>query len=259
MTTRFRMPVIAIVVLIGLTSAAALGQDEEQTAAVELKIIQVNPDKPDGASTLAAWDKLVAELHKSAAGEGDRSEPAADDAVRSAPGGATCEVIACDSAKLFGTALTAAAAQESADDEAAYKVLTAPRVILNIGKQANISVGRDVPYMVKRDDGSLIVERSGDLFEGVAADMKVSEPTPRGPNADATFLTDLHVRISRVSSRDQIEGVPFEVGHPTITVQEISSTLRMAERQDVIVRLPQGDGDQQPIFVIARVYGLEKK
>ena len=242
-----RIPLLALVTVIGLTAATAVAEDYEHAAAVELKIIQVNPEKPAGAEMLAAWEKVVGELDKSDSG----SDKAAPSKASGDGSGGMCQVIACGSAQFFGAALKTNAFSESADDDA-FKVLVAPRIVLHYDQKASISVGRDVPYMVKRKDGSLVVEHSGDLFEGVAADVKVSEPS-----ADATFLTELQLKISRVTGRQAIEGVPFEVGRPTMSVQEIQSTLRLAERQDVVMRLPQSEADQ-PIFAIVRVCGLEK-
>lgn len=127
---------------------------------------------------------------------------------------------------------------------APWKVLAAPRIVVYIGQEATVTVGRLVPYMVKREDGSLVLEHSEEVTEGVAVRTRVEQ------DDDGMFLLkDTSVKISRVTGRVPIEGVPFDVGRPIITSREITTTQKLAPDGVSVTRLAR-QRDDDPIILV---------
>jgi hypothetical protein len=154
-----------------------------------------------------------------------------------------------------------------------WEIVTAPRLLLAVGQAAAVQVGRTVPFMMQRDDGSLVlapywterddgslvitdpsmtVRHDGSLvvpqhqvFEGVHFWVLVDE-------ADDGFVTikKLHLKISKLVGRVAIEGVPFDVGRPIMQNTEASMSLRLKPDQTAVISLPRGENDQPPIFMM---------
>jgi hypothetical protein len=251
MTSHHRITTIACVFFTGLAATTAAAGDDPRTAQVDLKIIQVNPQMPAGARMISAWNAAVRRLREPAEGG---TAPAAGETApdrTASEKDVTFDVLACDADKLFEQVL--------ADKQApaAGTLITAPRLIAHIDEESSVEIGRQVPYMVKRDDGSLTVEQSDDLLEGVIAKVKVSAISPPESGASLTCQVDLYVKISSVTCRQPIAGVPFDVGRPIIASRETESTLRIASGTDVVIRLPQPDQDDEPIFVVVAVKIIE--
>lgn len=237
------------IVCIASLSAAAMAQNQDRPIVqVDVKILQVDPEKPAGSRIIAAWNAAVEKVRQPAE---DRPAPT-DGATK--PGQAnekhamTFDVLACDPAPLFGDVLNGA--QEAAS---AGQLLTAPRLLAYVGEEASVSVGRQVPYMVQRDDGSLVVERSDDLLEGIFYDVTVSDVNAAQSDGEWTCLVDFHLKMSNVVGRQPIADVPFDVGRPIISSQETNSTVRLAAGTNVVMRLPKPSADDQPIFVVLSV------
>ncbi len=130
-----------------------------------------------------------------------------------------------------------------------WTVVAAPRILARLGQSASISVGRPVPYLVQREDKSLVVASDEALVEGVFLTL-----TPKRIGDDGIRFEDIHLRVSEVVGRQPIEGVPFDVGPPILDSREtkLHSTLRSG--QIAIIPLPQGDGEPPIlVFLTARV------
>lgn len=128
-----------------------------------------------------------------------------------------------------------------------WKVLAAPSILVLAGQEASISVGARVPYMVQREDGSLVIEHTEDLIEGLSVNLLVKQADEA--DGGIVALEKLNIRISTLVGRQAIRGVPFEVGRPIIRTMEISSALSLGPRQMAIISLPRTTEDNHPIFV----------
>lgn len=277
MTTRCLIPIVACACLVTTARAARGAEEDKRVAHVEFKILQVDPHKPAGAGIIAAWNAEVARSRTHA--EQKTEPPAAATPPTPTPDqqDAAFAVLVCDADKLLGDVFTN---NEAAS--AAGSLISAPRLVAYVGQEASVSIGRQVPYMVPRDDGSLVVAHSDDLLEGVFADVKVSQVTEPGAAGKAgapsdtgapgkprdasappspaapTCVVDFHLKLSSVTGRQPLADVPFDVGLPIISSRETLSTLRVTSGADVIMRLPQPNPDDQPIFVVLTVKILDQ-
>ncbi|MCG3128986.1 MAG: hypothetical protein CHACPFDD_03882 [Phycisphaerae bacterium] len=138
-----------------------------------------------------------------------------------------------------------------AGGDAPWKVLTSPRIIVLVGQQACVSVGRPVPYLEKRDDGSLILRYANETPEGATVNVKVE----RGDEASVRF-SEIRLRVTRVTSREAIADVPLDVGRPIMDARETTLGLTLERGQAAIIPLPQNEQDP-PIFVLLTARYLE--
>jgi hypothetical protein len=98
--------------------------------------------------------------------------------------------------------------------------------------------------MAKREDGSLVVKRSDEAIEGVFIQLNVDKA-----DESSISITDCRVRIARVTGRQPIEDVPFDVGRPIITTLETSTSLRLRPGNEVVLQWPGPTENDPPIFV----------
>jgi hypothetical protein len=134
--------------------------------------------------------------------------------------------------------------------EPVWNVISRPRLVISIGQAANVSIGSRVPYMVKRPDGSLVVEYIGERMrpEGLSFDARASEATAAG-----VWLDVVNFRLSQVVGREPIPDVPFDVGKPIFATCELSSPKLWipADQVAVFVLTPARGGPQKPLDVTA--------
>ena len=253
MTSHYLITTIACICIAGLAATTGVAEEDACTAQVDLKVIQVNPQTPAGAEIMAAWKAEAEKAHK-ATEQG--SEPVGGTA---APGRTIGEkdvifdVLACDADKLFAPVLA------GEKDPAAGTLITSPRLIAYLDQESSIDIGRKVPYMVQRADGSLVVEESDDLVEGLSVKVKVSDVSQSESGDPPTCQFDMHVKMSSVTGRQPIADVPFDVGRPIISSRETVSRLRISSGTDVVIHLPQPDGDDEPVFVVVSGKIIEKQ
>ncbi len=127
--------------------------------------------------------------------------------------------------------------------------ICAPGIISLLGQEARVRVGRQIPYMVKREDGSLVVEHGDkieDKIEGLILTVMASEVSE-----SSVLLDKLSVELSRVVGREPIPGVPFDVGRPIIRTMAASTSMRLAPDQCVIIEMPTTP-DDEPVFVLVQ-------
>ena len=250
MTSHYLITMIACICVTGLAATTVVAEEDTRNAQVALQIIQINPLNAAGARIIAAWNAEVEKMRKPT--ENGTEQPAG----ATAPGrtideeDGTFEVLTCDADKLFEQVFTG-------EKEAAAGTIAAPRLIACVDQESAIHIGRKVPYMVKRGDGSLVVEQSDDLLEGVFAKVMVGEVSQPKSGDVLTCQVDLHLKISSVTGRRPITGVPFDVGRPIISSRETVSILRVASGTDVVIRMPQPNRDDEPIFAVLTVEIVE--
>ena len=140
-------------------------------------------------------------------------------------------------------AAVSATGAKLSDADGAYRIVTAPRLLCKVGEEASITIGQSVPYMVQRDDGSLVVKQF-DETEGIAFHVLID-----GADAEIVSFQRLRLRISDVVGRQPIPDVPFDVGRPMIRTMEASTALRLGADQLAIFALPNSAPDADPIYV----------
>lgn len=128
-----------------------------------------------------------------------------------------------------------------------WEILTAPRLLVAVGQFAKVSVGQTIPFMVQRDDGSLVVERDEEVFEGVHFSVLIDRAEDQ-----SVSIKEFRVKIGKLVGRVVIEGVPFEVGRPIIQNTEASMSLRLKPDQTAVITLPRDDKEQPPIFMMLK-------
>lgn len=126
-----------------------------------------------------------------------------------------------------------------------WSLLAAPRIMTLVGQPATMTIGQEVPYMVRREDGSLVVQRSDDTIEGLRFDLRVS-----AADDEAITFDEIRMKISRVTGRQPIADVPFDVGRPIVSSRETSMSLKLASGQVGVIRVPQGDSSDSPILLL---------
>ncbi|MFH1416881.1 MAG: hypothetical protein ABII12_01140 [Planctomycetota bacterium] len=141
-----------------------------------------------------------------------------------------------------------------AGKSAAWEVLAAPRILAEVGRKAGVTIGTTVPYMVRQDDGCLVVEYSNDINEGLAIELQIDK-------ADAGLVSfkDLSVEINRIAGRQEISGVPFDVGRPIIRSMKISTAMVLGIDHVTIIHLPRATEDNPPIFIFLTAYYVEQE
>ena len=146
-----------------------------------------------------------------------------------------------------------AAADHDGLPHGACQTLSAPTILCNVGQDAAVTVGAAVSYMVRRDDGCLVVEQSPGVREGFSIRLRVD-------HADETTVSfkNIDLKISMVAERAKVDGVPFDVGRPTIRTIETSSALRLRPVRLALITLPAVTDDAAALFVLLRAVLAEE-
>lgn len=130
------------------------------------------------------------------------------------------------------------------EEEPPWIELNAPSIVCHVGQLSAIEVGAKVPYMVKRPDGTFVLEQGEP--EGLHVELLVGEATASGVRID-----QLEVKLSQVVGREPIADVPFDVGRPRYRTRQQRMALRIAPDKVAIVPLPV-EPEQVYILVAAR-------
>lgn len=135
-----------------------------------------------------------------------------------------------------------------------WQIVSAPRILVALHQQGMVSVGRPIHYMTRQDNGCLRVESSTELVEGVELKLTASKIIPEGIR-----FTGVSLKFSRVTGRQPIEGVPFDVGRPIIDRRETSLDITLDNGNLAIIPLPQGENEPALlVFLTARVVDSKK-
>ncbi len=136
-----------------------------------------------------------------------------------------------------------AAAEKTLPKDKGYKVLSTPRLFVLVGDAAAMTMGSTVPYMVQTEDGCLELRHTDDADEGISVRVLVEK-------ADDHLVTfeSVRMKLSMVTGRQPIEGVPFAVGRPIIRAMEISSALSLSPGHTALVSFPRV-GKDSPLIL----------
>ena len=134
-----------------------------------------------------------------------------------------------------------------------WEVMAAPRIIAEVGQQAGIEIGAAIPYMVKNEDGSLVVEYAEDVREGVAIELTVDQA-----GQGLVSFKQFSVEVNRIASRQPIPDVPFDVGRPIVRSMKISTALTLATDHVAIIQLPRATEDNPPVLIFLRARDINR-
>ena len=266
--TRSRFGLLCV---LGGLASGALADDQEKTlratresgdskgAAIMVEIALVQFDRPDESEQripLLSELPVLGPLFRSSGGQEKDARAAA---MIAATISASKIIIEHDPyvLKLEGGTLVSlvTGSKDAAGGKPPWKLISAPRLIVKSGQKASISVGQQVAYMTQREDGSLVVERSQDAFEGLSIELRASISDERSISID-----NLNIKVSRVVGRQPIPDVPFDVGRPIIRTTATSASLNVSPDQVAVFRLPQAGDEQdiEPIVIILSAKTIEK-
>ncbi len=136
-----------------------------------------------------------------------------------------------------------AADEMTPPNDKGYKVLSTPRLLVLVGDEAEMTMGSAVPYMVQREDGCLELRHTDGADEGISIRLRVEKADKRR----ITFESIL-TKLSMVTGRQPIEGVPFDVGRPIIRSMEVSSALSLSPDHTALIALPRV-GKDSPLIL----------
>jgi hypothetical protein len=242
-------------------AAPAYSTDEPNSpqALVEIRIVQLNAEAteagPNPTARAAAVEPEV--LHQSGPGETIYVAPLGRDLllggqVLPASRGNVCQtqpVSGNQSATGGGTreprpaeakATPAKRESRTAGSDSLWSELSAPRIISNVGQPAAMDVGAKVPYMVKRPDGSFVLEQGE--AEGLHIDLEIGQAT-----ASTVRIDRLEVKLTQLVGREPIPDVPFDIGKPRYHTRHMRVALRISPDKVAIIPLPV---DQEQVFIL---------
>ncbi len=121
----------------------------------------------------------------------------------------------------------------------AFKVLTAPRLLVNPGQQAELTVGRPVTYLEPTADGLFRALDLQESFEGLTF-KTVANHDAEG----RVVLSSLDLTLSEVSSRLPVPGLNLDAGRPLMRTAEVTATMTLPDGMAAVV--PFMDGGARP-------------
>lgn len=148
-----------------------------------------------------------------------------------------------------GNAGAGARERRAAEEDSPWTELSAPNIVCYVGQTSAIDVGARVPYMVKRPDGSFVMEQ--DEPEGLHVELEVGEAT-----ASSVRIDNLEIKLSQVVGREAIPDVPFDIGRPQYRTRHVRTALRLAPDKVAIIPLPL-EQEQVYVLVAARLIQAE--
>ena len=74
----------------------------------------------------------------------------------------------------------------------------------------------------------------------------------------AVFIKKLHLKISNMTGRVQLEDVPLDVGPPIMHTTEASLSLKLNPEHTAVVALPRESDDQPLIFLLLQTRVVAK-
>lgn len=243
---------VAVGLSLGLVTPA-YSTDEPNTprVLVEIRVVQLNTKaKEAGPSREAVSEAVEPEtLRHSDTGETIYVAPQGRDLllegqVLPAAGGKAC---ATQSAGAKGTSTTPE--DRIAARDAVWNELSAPRIISYVGQAAAVNIGAKVPYMVKRPDGSFVLEQGE--AEGLHVELQVGEATAAGVRIDR-----LEVKLTQLVGREPIPDVSFDIGKPCYRTRHMRVALRIAPDKVAIIPLTV---EQEQLFILVTARLVESQ
>lgn len=124
-----------------------------------------------------------------------------------------------------------------------WTIVAAPRLLVQSGQRASVSVGKSVWQLVKQPDGCLKAEEAPGAMEGVTVDLMLAWVKP----AEMRF-SEITLRSSSVAAREPMADVPLDVGKPIMETRETNLGLTLDQGKIAVIPLPERP-DDAPILV----------
>jgi|GEM_PF-2027078 len=138
---------------------------------------------------------------------------------------------------------------ETSEKLIGVRYLRAPLMLTFSGMNAAVTSGYTRPYLIKDEDGCLRLPENSEFTDGSHLDVV---PTLQD---DGTILLDPMVAsFSQMIGREEIEGVPLDVGKPIVQTAYMSMTFAISQKATAVFALPRFDEDAPVILVLIRAY-----
>ncbi len=132
---------------------------------------------------------------------------------------------------------------------APFEIVSAPQLLVLLGQEAAIQVGRPVAHLEKSDDDCLRVVTSPEHVEGASIRL-----TPTQVRTDGVRFERIRVSVTRVERRLPIDGVPLDVGRPVLDTRETYLDLTLPHDKIALIPLPGRAGEPALVaFLMASV------
>ena len=119
-----------------------------------------------------------------------------------------------------------------------WKIIGAPKIVSAINQDAEISVGRPIAFLEKGGSDCLQLKYAPDAREGLTLKLRAERIDAR-----ESRFSSIEVKVSQVTGRQPVDGVPLDVGRPIIDTRETSLSLTIAVDQIAVIPLPQAPGE----------------
>jgi hypothetical protein len=139
---------------------------------------------------------------------------------------------------------------EGAGDEeggSPFTILSAPRIACRYGESAMLAVGKQIHYLEHDAEGHLVLRTEEEMFEGVRITIEPEELRPEG-----VAVKRLRVHFGLLSGRDELEGIPLDVGRPIISSVGITGSFTLPAGHVAVVPMPTWDQNLDPVLVVIR-------
>jgi len=133
------------------------------------------------------------------------------------------------------------------------QILSAPQLVVEADQEAVVRSGAPLHYMERDEDGCLRVEQMSDEWSPGVTLRIVASPRPTGADADRIFL-EFESKVVTAGEREQLVGVPFDVGRPVIQTRETRSFAELQAGRWTVLSAsalhPAKDDDGQAAFLL---------
>ena len=134
-------------------------------------------------------------------------------------------------------------------DAAPFEIVSAPQLLVLLGQEAAVQMGRPVAHLEKSDGDCLRVVTVPEHVEGASIRL-----TPTQMQADGVRFERIRVSVTRVESRLPIEGVPLDVGRPVLDTRETELNITLPPDKIAMIPLPGRAGEPALVaFLMASV------
>lgn len=133
-----------------------------------------------------------------------------------------------------------------------YELLAAPKLRVLRGQSAKVTVGEQVAYLEVHDTecGQCFkVVQPDDMFSGISVEMKFDSVRD-----DGLRFTNINIDVSRIVDREEVPGVPLDVGKPVIDSRRTELNDTVPPDTVAIIPLPQREDESGiMVFMTARL------
>lgn len=139
-------------------------------------------------------------------------------------------------------------------DELASHKVTAPRLFVSAGAQAQIDIGRQVAseHMEPAGNGTFRVVQDEPYTEGLHMEITAAT-TPDG----AVEFNRLVVRMDQCVGRKEVPGTSLPVGQPILRTMSVERAFILPKGQTAMLTIPALDGSGETVLVAVEAWVVD--